>query len=363
MKAVVLVGGEGTRLRPLTLTRPKPALRLVDRPLIQFACDWLARHDVTEVVMACGFRAADLRDALGDETDSGVRVSYLEESEPLGTAGPIRLALDEGLLGERFLVLNGDLLSDLDLTALQRAHTESGAIATIGVHPVADPAPFGLVRHDADGAVTEFAEKPSPEEIDTDEVNAGAYVLERSVAERIPPGRAVSIEREIFPELVGAGLCAERLEGYWLDIGTPERFLEAAWDILERRVETAAGERLDDDGMLIEEGAEVAGTMIGPALVGADSRLELGAIAGPRAVIAPGCRLGRDAAVHGSLLGAGCELGDRARIEASICGDDVRVGEGARIASGSVIGDGATIEDGASVPEDSRVDPGSTVPA
>ena len=361
MQAIVLVGGEGTRLRPLTLTTPKPALRLVDRPFIAYACDWLARHGVTEAVMACGFRAEDLRKALGDETEAGLRVSYLSEPEPLGTAGPIRLALDRGLLGERFLVLNGDLLCDLDLTRLQQAHAERGASATIAVHPVADPGPYGLVRHDDGGAVTEFVEKPEPAQIDTDEVNAGAYVLERSVAEQIPAGRAVSIEREIFPELVGDGLCAERLEGYWLDIGVPERFLEAAWDILERRVRTDAGERLDDDGMLIEDGAEVAGTLIGPALIGSGASLELGAIAGPRAVVAPECRLGRDSALHGSLIGAGCTLGPRARVEGSILGDRVEVGEGARIASGAVIGDAASIGPGAEVEAGARIDPEAEV--
>jgi mannose-1-phosphate guanylyltransferase len=359
MQAIVLVGGEGTRLRPLTLTTPKPALRLVDRPFIEYACDWLARHGVDEVVMACGFRAEDLRDALGDETAGGIRVSYVEEPEPLGTAGPVRLALDRGLLGERFLVLNGDLLSDLDLSRLQEAHAERGATATIGVHPVAEPGPYGLVRRTGDGAVTEFVEKPDPDEVDTDEVNAGAYVLERSVAESIPAGRSVSIERETFPALVGEGLYAERLEGYWLDIGTPQRFLEAAADILERRVSTAAGERLDSDGMLIEDGAEVAGTLIGPAVVGSRSVLEPGAVAGPRAALAPQCRLGRDAIVSASLIGAGCAVGARARVEGSILADGVVVGEGAHIASGSVIGEGAAIEPGAEVEADSRVDPGA----
>jgi mannose-1-phosphate guanylyltransferase len=361
VQAIVLVGGEGTRLRPLTLTTPKPALRLVDRPFIEYACDWLGRHGVGEVVMACGFRAEDLRAALGDETASGLRVTYLEEPEPLGTAGPIRLALDRGLLDERFLVLNGDLLADLDLSLLQRVHSERGARATIGVHPVADPGPYGLVRHGGDGAVTEFVEKPDPAEIDTDEVNAGAYVLERSVAEAIPAGRAVSIERETFPGLVGDGLYAERLEGYWLDIGTPERFLEAAGDILERRVSTVAGERLDRDGMLIEDGAEVAGTLIAPAVVGAGSRLEPGAVAGPQTAIAPECRLGRDAIVGASLVGAACVLGARARVEDSILADGVVVRDGAHIASGTVIGEGAEIGPGAEVEAGSRIDPGAEV--
>ena len=135
MQAVVLVGGEGTRLRPLTLTQPKPALALVDRPFIRYMVDWLGRHGIDEVVMACGFEAEGLRSALGDAVPGGPSIRYIEEDEPLGTAGPVRLAADEGLLGERFMVLNGDVLTDLDLTALQRRHEETGAVATLGAVP------------------------------------------------------------------------------------------------------------------------------------------------------------------------------------------------------------------------------------
>ena len=244
MQALVLVGGEGTRLRPLTLTLPKPALPLVDRPFIRYMVDWLGRHGVDEVVMACGFRADGLREALGDEVPGGPSIRYVEEPEPLGTAGPIRLAADEGLLGDRFLVLNGDVLTDLDLTALiAPARGDAARWRRSALYPVDDPSSYGLVRRDDDGEVLGFLEKPDPDQIDTDEVSAGAYVLERAVLDLIPPGRAVSIEREVFPRLVGHGLYGRRLEGYWMDIGTPERYLQASWDILERRVETELARR------------------------------------------------------------------------------------------------------------------------
>ena len=343
MQAVVLVGGEGTRLRPLTLTRPKPALPLVDRPFIRYLVEWLSRHGIDEVVMACGFRAEGLRAALGDELPGGPSIAYLEEPEPLGTAGPVRFAADKGLLGERFMVLNGDLLTDLDLSALQRQHDETGAVATIGLYPVDDPSSYGLVRRREDGEVLGFLEKPDPEEIDTDEVNAGAYVLERSVVDLIPPGRAVSIEREIFPRLVGQGLFGRRLEGYWMDIGTPERYLQASWDILEGRVETDVV--ASSAGMLIEDGAEVAD----------------GAEVGPRAVVRSGCVVSDGASVAGSVLLEGCRVGERATIEGSILGDRVSVGEGATINEGTVLGDGAVIEAGVSVPAGTRVQPGEVV--
>ena len=188
MQAVVLVGGEGTRLRPLTLTQPKPAVPLVDRPFIRYLVDWLGRHGIDEVIMACGFKAETLREALGDDVPGGPSIRYLQEDEPLGTAGPVRLAADQGLLGDRFMVLNGDSLTDLDLTALERQHEETGAVLTLGLYPVEDVSSFGLVRRDDDGVVLGFLEKPDPAEVDTDEVSAGCYVIERQVLDLIPPG-------------------------------------------------------------------------------------------------------------------------------------------------------------------------------
>ena len=345
MQAVVLVGGEGTRLRPLTLDVPKPALTLVDRPFVRFVVDWLAAHGVDEVVVACGFRAEDLRAALGDEVPGGPRIRYLEEPEPLGTGGPLRLAADEGMLAERFVALNGDVLTDLDLGALIGLHDARDAVATLALYPVADPSAYGLVRREDDGEVREFLEKPDPGEIDTDEISAGAYVLERSVIDLIPAGRAVSIEREVFPRLVGQGLYGCRLEGYWTDIGTPERYLQASWDILEGRVRTEV--EPTEPGILIDGAAQVAD----------------GASVGPRAVVARGCRVADGARVDGSVLLDGCQVGERAVIEGAILGNGVKAGDESRISEGAVIGSDASIAPGAVVPAEARVQPGESVDA
>jgi mannose-1-phosphate guanylyltransferase len=359
MQALVLVGGEGTRMRPLTLTRPKPAIPLVDRPFIRFMVDWLARHGVSEVVMACGFRADDLRSALGDAIPGGPAIRYLEEPEPLGTAGPVRLAADEGLLGERFLVLNGDLLTDLDLSAHIGTHVDREAVVSLALYPVDDPSSYGLVHRSDDGAVTGFLEKPEADEIDTDEVNAGAYVLERSVVDLIPPGRAVSIERDVFPRLVGQGLYGLRLDGYWMDIGTPERYLQASWDILTGAVETEVTARVDGDGLGVDEHAEVddGAVLNAPVLVDSGAHVA-GGIIGPRAVIGEDCEIADNVRISGSVLHARCRVGAEAVVEDAILGAGVEVGAGAELGHGSVLGEGARVEPGAVVEHDARVEPG-----
>jgi mannose-1-phosphate guanylyltransferase len=326
MQAIVLVGGEGTRLRPLTDSIPKPALTLVDRPFLAYMIEWLAGYGVTEVVLACGFLPGVLRGALGGEEErAGVRIRYVAEPEPLGTAGAIRFAADElgAELEERFLALNGDVLTDLDLSALLRAHEERSARATIALHPVADAAAFGLVRSGEGGEVLEFLEKTG--EHRPGEINAGMYVLERSVLDLIPAGESVSIEREVFPRLVGAGLHALLLEGYWMDIGTPERYLQASWDILEGQVATRV--EPTGHGVLVDPGAEVSA----------------GAKLGPRAVVGPDCRVAAGAEVRGSVLLDGCTVGENACIVDSILASGCEVTAGAKVA-GAVAAEGEIVD-------------------
>jgi mannose-1-phosphate guanylyltransferase len=375
MQALILAGGEGTRLRPLTLTMPKPAIQLVDRPFLRYMLDWLGVHGVEEVIVASGFGADELRAALGRGDGDGPRVSYIEETDPLGTGGPLRLAADQGALDERFLVLNGDILTDIDLGKLMRAHGETGAAATLALYPVDDPSAYGLVRRaggpkdpggsaeEEGGEVIEFLEKPESGDIDTNEISAGAYVLERRVVDLIAPSRMVSIEREVFPRLVGDGLYGHRLNGYWMDIGTPERYLQASWDILERRVRTRAGARLDRAGLLVDEGGDVdpAATVQPPTLVESDATAGPGASIGPRAVIAHGSQLGEGAVVSGSVVMARSRIASRAVVTDSILAPDVQVGEGARIGPGAVIGEGARVDAGAELGEGARLAPGELV--
>jgi mannose-1-phosphate guanylyltransferase len=313
MQAIVLVGGEGTRLRPLTDTVPKPALMLVDRPFLAYMVEWLGSHGVTEVVLACGFLPDRLREALGEGDHAGVALTYVVEPDRRGTAGAIRFAAEAlgERLDDRFLALNGDVLTNFDLGMLLRAHEERQAQATIGLYGVEDSSAFGLVERDAAGSVLSFTEKTGVAV--PGEVNAGAYVLERSVLDLIPTGQNVSIEHDVFPRLVSDGLCALGLDGYWKDIGTPERYLQATWDILEGRV--ATGVRATAPGMFVGAGCTVAES----------------AKVGPRAVVSAGCVVEAEATVDGSVLFDGCTIGAGALVSGSILAAGAMVEPGARV--------------------------------
>jgi mannose-1-phosphate guanylyltransferase len=341
VQALVLAGGEGTRLRPLTLTTPKPVMPLAGRPFLSFMLDWVHSHDVEEVILSCGFMSDAVKAVLGDIYD-GMRLRHVIEEEPLGTAGPVRLAYDEGLLEERMLVLNGDVLTDIDLTAELEYHERTGARATLALYPVDDTSSYGVVPTAEDGQVTEFIEK-SGGEVPTNRINAGAYVLERDVVESIPAGRAVSFEREVFPSLVGEGLYGYDAAGYWIDIGTPERYLEATWDLLAGRVHSTLPPR-DETGSLVYENCLLAGAHVGPqsvlgrhCSVGTDARVE-------RSVLLERVHVGADATVIQSVLAEGVRVGERARV-----GPDVMVGAKAVIEADAVVASGARVEPGATI--------------
>jgi len=339
----VLAGGEGTRLRPLTLTTPKPVMPLAGRPFLSFMLDWVHSHGADEVVLSCGFMSDAVKAVLGDIYD-GMRLRHVTEDEPLGTAGPVRLAYDEGLLEERVLVLNGDVLTDIDLSAELDQHERTGARATLALYPAEDTSSYGVVPTADDGQVTEFIEKGGGE-APTNRINAGAYVIERDVIESIPSGRAVSFEREVFPLLVGNGLYGYDAAGYWIDIGTPERYLEATWDLLAGRVPSTLPPR-DETGSLIYANCLVAGAHVGP-----------------QSVLGRHCSVGTDARVERSVLHERVHVGADATVVESVLAEGARVGERARVGPDAMVGANAVIEAGAVVASGGRVEPGTTVPA
>lgn len=341
MQALILAGGEGTRLRPLTSTVPKPVVPLVDRPFIAFMLEWLRGHGVDDVVISCGFMASGVHNVLGDGSAYGVRLRYVEEPEPLGTGGAVKFA--ESLLDERFLVLNGDVLTDIDLTAQLAQHERTGARATLALVPVEDPSAYGLVRQEPDGSVREFLEKPSPDQIDTNLVNAGAYVLHRDVLENVPAGRHVSIEREVFPTLVGNGLYGYEASGYWLDIGTPQRYLQATYDILDGAVRTSVTDAYDAAHLAVAPDAEIEGRLVGPALVGPGVRIAKGALVSGRTVLGRGVTIGEGAHVDGSVVLDGAVIGPHCTLTHCIVGPGARLGEHCRIGEEVVLGECVTL--------------------
>ena len=361
MQALILAGGEGTRLRPLTSTIPKPVVPLVGRPFISYMLEWLRGHGVVDVILGCGFMADRVRDVLGDGSGFGISLRYLEEPRPLGTGGALKFA--EDLLEERFFMLNGDVLTDLDLTAQLAAHERTGARATLALVPVADPSAYGLVRTEPDGAVTEFVEKPGPDQVDTNLINAGAYIVERSVLDGMPPaGTNVSIERDVFPMLVGLGLYGYEASGYWLDIGTPARYLQGTYDILEGTVSTEVGRQLHDSGLMLVDGATVEGRTVAPVVVASGCSVGPRALVGDRSVLGEGVRIGEGARVEASVLLGGVSVGAGTTILASIIGPDVRIGDHCRIEGGVVLGAGVKIGSRNTLAAGARIFPGVELP-
>jgi mannose-1-phosphate guanylyltransferase len=344
VQALVLAGGQGTRLRPLTYSTPKPVIPLAGRPFLTFMLDWLRGHGVEEAILSCGFMSDGVQSVLGD-VYGGMRLRYVVEDEPLGTAGPVRLALDSELLDERLLVLNGDVLTDIDLAAELAQHEQTAARCTLALIEVEDTASYGVVPTDADGRVEAFLEKTGGA-VPTNRINAGAYVLEREVVEAlVPAGRAVSFEREVFPRLVGDGLYGWAADGYWIDIGTPERYLEATHDLLAGAVESALAPR-DETGSLIGEGC-----------------LTSGAHVGPQSVLGAHCSVGIDSFVERSVLHDRVRVGSDCRVRDSVLAERVQVGDRVRVEPGAVIGAGARVEPGAVVAADARIEPDAVVEA
>jgi mannose-1-phosphate guanylyltransferase len=361
MQALILAGGEGTRLRPLTTTVPKPVVPLVDRPFIRFMVDWLQMHGVDDIVMSCGHLASGVRNVLGDGSALGIKLRYVEEPRPLGTGGALKFA--EQLLDERFLMLNGDVLTDLDLTGQIAQHVSTGARATLALTPVEDPTNYGLVRTADGGAVTEFVEKPAPDQIDTRNISAGVYVLERdAVLGLLEPDQPASIERDVFPRLVGEGLFGCVSEGYWLDIGTPQRYLQATFDILEGTVGTNLVERMGQGFLCVEQNVDNAGRIIPSALVESGCRIGDQARIGGRVVLEHGVSVGANTVVERAVVMQGTEIGANCHISGCIVGGGVRIGDGCTIDGMSVIGEGATIGEGNVISKGARLFPGVTLP-
>ena len=328
MRAVVLVGGFGTRLRPLTFTTPKPMLPVGNRPIIENLVTMLSQAGVSEVVLALGFKPEPFMAAFPDGHCAGVALHYAVEPEPLDTGGAIRFAAEHAGVDDTFVVVNGDVLTDLDVSRLIDFHRSTGAEATIHLTPVDDPSAYGVVELDDEGHVRRFVEKPAPGTSPSNLINAGTYVFEPSVLSRIPTGRKVSIERETFPMLVESGsLYALSTDDYWIDTGRPDTYRQANFDLLDGRRRLA---RCD----AVAPGADVDPTVrIDHSLVAAGARVGAGSSLRD-AIVLPGAEIGDACEVVGSVVMGRVESG--ARVVDSVIGADGVVSAGSTLASTSV---------------------------
>lgn len=348
MRAVVLVGGEGTRLRPLTFGTPKPLLPVAGVTIIERVLSHIAAAGVDQAVLSMGYRPDAFLDAFPDGNAAGVSLTYAVEPERMDTAGAIRFAALAAGLEERFVVINGDVLSDLSIADLVTFHELRGAEATIALTPVDDPSAFGVVSTDEDGRVSAFIEKPSREDAPTNLINAGFYVLEPSVLERIPDGRPVNVEREVFPAIAGEGkLYAMAFpDAYWTDTGTPQLFLDATLDLVSglRGCEPAPGAH-ERDGVWVVGSPVLDGEVRAPSMVGDAAFVARGAVV-ERSFIGTGARVDPGAVVTNSVLLPGAVVEDDAVIEGSILGEGSLVKPRARVLQLSVVQGGAVVEEG-----------------
>jgi NDP-sugar pyrophosphorylase family protein len=347
MKAVILAGGEGTRLRPLTLAVPKPVVPVVDRPFLRHQLDLLAEVGITEIVFSVAYQPERIQAVFGDGTGFGCRIRYAVEETPLGTGGAVKNA--EVHLDDTTVVFNGDVLTDVDLPAVVRSHRESGAKATIVLTPVPNPAAYGLVETDASGRVTSFIEKPTdPSQITTDTINAGIYVLDTSSLALMPQGQNVSIERVFFPGLLRRGdlVRAWVHRRYWIDIGTPEKYLQVHRDILGGRFQVALdGEARDGGWVHADARIDPRAEMEGPFYVGPGCRVAAGAHVGPDAVLTSSVEVGAGSRVRDSVVWEGGTLAESSTVDGSLLAARVRVGRHARLAPGAVLGEGSVVSD------------------
>ena len=351
MKALLLVGGKGTRLRPLTIHTPKSIVPIFNRPFLTYQIDLLKQiPEIDEVILSLNYQPRRIEELFGDGKELGIKLRYVVEPTPLGTAGAVRYAGES--LTDSVVVLNGDVVTQIDLAAVLALHRQRKALATIVLTPVENPSAYGLVETDAQGNVRRFLEKPKPEEVTCNTINAGIYVLEPSTFGRIPRDVVWSIERSFFPSLVERGetFVSYVSKGYWIDIGTPEQYMQVHRDIMNGLYVAPPFSNGRRTTAIVESGAHVdpGAEIVGPVYIDGGASVRTGARIGPYAVLGrqchveegavidgsilwPNTRIGKNAHIRDSVLGRGCFVGEDASLENCILGDKSEITEFSRL--------------------------------
>ena len=352
MKAILLAGGKGTRLRPLTLHTPKPVVPIFDRAFLHYQIELLRQvPEIDEVILSLNYQPRRIEEVFGDGAGTGLRIRYVVEPSPLGTGGAIRYAAQG--IADTLVVFNGDVMTSVDVKAVVTMHRERRAKATIVLTPVDNPSAYGLVETESDGRVRRFLEKPNPDEITCDTINAGIYVLEPETFDRIPRDVSYSIERAYFPSLIERGetFLAYIDRGYWIDIGTPEKYIQVHRDIMDGRFVHSAlpfssagsnGHRaLISPQARLEEGVKIDG----PCFVDEGAVIKAGARIGPYAVIGRQCHIEEHAVVERTILWANTRVSQEAVVKGSILGRHAHIGRNAVVDDGVVLGDKSVVTD------------------
>src|SRR5688572_24844108 len=349
MKAILLAGGKGTRLRPLTIHTPKPIVPIFNRPFLHYQIDLLKQvPEIDEVILSLNYQPRRIEEIFGDGSDVGIKIRYVVEPAPLGTAGAVRYAGDS--LSESVVVFNGDVLTQIDLAAVIQLHRERKARATIVLTPVENPTAYGLVETDPAGNITRFLEKPKADEITTNHINAGIYILEPDTFDRIPKDVAWSIERSFFPSLIERQetFVAYVYEGYWIDIGTPEKYSQVHRDIMDGRYVAAPfnGASGSRSAVIAPDARIENGVVIeGPCFIDEGVSVKAGARIGPYSVIGRQSQLDEKAIVEGAIIWPNCRIGQDAEIRNAIVGRNCHVGRNVTLNNGAVLGDKTTLTD------------------
>lgn len=354
MKAVILVGGEGTRLRPLTCNTPKVMVPVLNRPFLEHLMGYLKKHKVIDIVLAVGKSLRQIQDYFGDGRMFGVRLTYSIENSPLGTAGAVKNA--EEFLDDSFIVLNGDIFTEFDLSVMMRLHRRNKAVAGLALTPVEDPTVYGVVETDDEGRVKRFIEKPSRDKVTTNMINAGIYILEPEVLGYVAPSTFSMFERDVFPPLLerGGAVYGYPFRDYWIDMGTPEKYLKLQHDLLQRHL----GKDATFDGRVhVHPSARIEG----PAVIGADCLIDGNSIVRGPAVLGAGCHLEEGATTEGVVLWQGCQIGKGAKLRNCVIASRCSIGAESEIPDGCILGDDVRITKGVKLSSGTKVWPGRTI--
>ncbi len=365
MKAVILVGGEGTRLRPLTVNAPKPMIPVLNKPFLEHVLEYLVHFGITDVILSMGYRSEVITRHFGDGAAFGVNLVYVHEETPLGTAGAVKNA--ERYLDGTFFVFNGDVLTSLDLGSMLEFHRQKSAAVTIALTPVEDPTAYGLVEIDDESRVRRFVEKPTWDSVTTNLINAGTYIVEPEVFRYVPPRLYYMFEHGLFPVLLQTGdpMYGYPSNAYWIDIGTPQKYLALHRDILTERVEVRIPGRRLREGIWVDEDCEIHPTakLTSPVVLGR------GVVVGPNSVITgpvslgPGCRIGRNTHVEDAVVWADTQIGDSVTMKKCVVGSGTRIEDHCWITNGAIIGDRCQIGAGNKLEHAIRIWPGKTIDA